>query len=159
MGNFSVKIYFSGLLSPFTRLWFITRALTVHFVENGDFYHQKWKMTVTSTTIIEFSWDVYFWLLQTVRFHMIYNKSYDHLKFKIMISESIGRFFLTRLSSHVNRKRKRGKSNGICNSISNIPSEITKIFYVRILRFPSVAYSIIWTISWPSDRIPAKKRK
>ena len=159
MGNFSVKIYFSGLLSPFTRLWCITRALTVHFVENGDFDHQKWKMTVTSTTIIEFSWDVYFWLLQTVRFHMIYNKSYDHLKFKIMISESIGRFFLTRLSSHVNRKRKRGKSNGICNSISNIPSEITKIFYVRILRFPSVAYSIIWTISWPSDRIPAKKRK
>ena len=55
-----------------------------------------------------------------------------------MISESIGRFFLTRLSSHVIRKRKKGKSNGICNSISNIPSEITKIFHVRILRFPSL---------------------
>ena len=34
-------------------------------------------------------------------------KSYDHSKLKILISESIGRFFLTRFWSHVTRKSKK----------------------------------------------------
>ena len=106
---FSVQIYFIWILRSCASLWYITWAIFLNFVVIGYFVHLDRKMTVNLTTTIEFSQDACFWVLQSVRFHMIYNKSYNHQKFKIMISESIGRFFLTRYSSHATRKQKKGK--------------------------------------------------
>ena len=159
MGNSPVTIYFSEILSPLTCLSDITKLLFVHFVENGHFDYLERKITVTSTIIIEFSWDAYFWVLQKERFHMIYNKSYDHQKFKIMISESIGRFFVTRFPSHLTRKRRKGNNNRMRNLINNNQSEKTKFFRIRMSRFPWPADFIIWTISWPSDDFLRNWRK
>ena len=146
-------------MHPFAFWSYITWALSVNLVENGHFDHSERIRTVSSTTNIEFSWDAYFWVLQSVRFHMIYNKSYYHQKFKIMISESIGRFFLSGLSSHVTRKRKKEKNNRMPNWNKNIQGEKTKIFHVRFARYVFFADLIIWTISWSYDRCWNKRRK
>ena len=106
---FTLRINFSWITYSYAFFSYITWALSEILVENGHFEHPDRPMTVTSITIIVFSWNTYFWILQSVRFHMIYNKPYNHQKFQIMISESIGRFFLTRFPSHVTRKPKKEK--------------------------------------------------
>ena len=130
-----------------------------HFGAKWSFWPLIGKMTVILTNILEFDFNACFWVLQITCILLIYSKPYEGSKFKIRISKSIGRFFLTRFPGHVTRKGVKGKNNGIYNLISNIQSEKTTIFHVRVLRFPSVAYLILWTISWPSDRVPVKNRK
>ena len=111
------------------------------------------------TTILEFDFNVYFWVLQITSFLLIYSKPYKGSKFKIRISESIGRFFLTRFPGHVTRKREKGKNIRMRSSNENMKSEKTKIFHVRVARYVFLAVLIIWTISWPSDRFWNKRRK
>ena len=104
-------------------------------------------------------------------FQCMFLSSTDHV-LSFDISKAIWRFKIQNQNFKVYRKifpdsiswscdsktRKR-KNNGICYFISNIKCEKTKIFHVRVLRFPSVAYLILWTISWPPDRILVKMKK
>ena len=76
---------------------------------------------------------------------MRYNKSYDHSKFIIRISESIGRFFLARFPRHMTQKSKKERKTHMRNLMSDTQSEKTKIFLIRVMRnlFPKI--SIVWT--------------
>ena len=64
-------------------------------------------MDVVLTTNLEFHFNACFWVLEITCFLLIYDKPYNRSKFRIRISKSIGRFFLTRFPGHVTRKRKR----------------------------------------------------
>ena len=77
-------------------------------------------------------------------FLLIYSKPYNHSKYRILNSKSIGRFFLTQFSSRVTRKREKERKMHMRNLMSNILSEKRKIFYIRVLRnvFPKIL--IVW---------------
>ena len=100
-----------------------------------------------------------FWFTQITCFLLIYSKPYNHSKTRILNSKSIGRFFLTQFSSHVTRKRENERSMHMRNVISNIRSEKTKIFHVRVSRIVSPSDFDRMDISWSSHTRRWKRRK